>query len=102
LYYLYILKSKTSDKYYIGHTENIERRLFYHNSGYSKSTKYGVPWELVYLENYNNRSEAVQRENQLKSQKSEEYISRLIEKYQVDEHPDENREGHRFCRRHSP
>jgi len=79
MYYLYILKSKISDKFYIGQTENLARRLFYHNSGYSKSTKYGVPWELVYLENYNNRSEAVQRENEIKSQKSKEYISKLVE-----------------------
>ena len=79
MYYLYILKSKISDKFYIGQTENLERRVFYHNSGYSKSTKYGVPWELVYTEKFTSRSEAYRREQEIKSQKSKEYISKLVE-----------------------
>jgi putative endonuclease len=79
MYYLYILKSKISDKFYIGQTENLERRLFYHNSGYSKSTKYGVPWELAYTEKFTSRSEAYRREQEIKSQKSKEYISQLVE-----------------------
>jgi putative endonuclease len=79
MYYLYILKSKISDKFYIGQTENLERRVFYHNSGYSKSTKYGVPWELVYTEKFTSRSEAYRREQEIKSQKRKEYISKLVE-----------------------
>jgi len=96
MYYLYILKSKTSEKYYIGQTKDIEHRLFYHNSGYSKSTKSGVPWELVYIENFTNRSDAVKREYNIKNQKSKLYINNLVEKYKLGERPDNNREGHRF------
>ncbi len=48
-YKLYILQSLTKDRYYIGHTNNIERRLSEHNSGQTKSTKAYIPWKLVFL-----------------------------------------------------
>ena len=59
---LYILQSSKSGKLYIGQTENIEDRLNRHNKGYSKSTKFGIPWELIYTEEYATRSEAMKRE----------------------------------------
>ena len=43
MYYLYILKSNKIEKFYIGQTNNLEKRIFYHNNGYSKSTKPGIP-----------------------------------------------------------
>jgi putative endonuclease len=77
-YYVYILQSITSDKYYIGQTNDLERRLHYHNSGYSKSTKSGVPWNLVYKEEFQSRAEAMKRERQLKSYKSVSYLKKII------------------------
>ena len=50
---VYIIYSKTIDKYYVGQTDNLERRLIQHNSGYSKSTKSGSPWELKHVERFN-------------------------------------------------
>ena len=64
----------------------------YHNAGYSKATKSGLPWELKYFEEYNDRSDAVKRESQLKKMKSREYILKLIS----EERPDVNRGGQRF------
>ncbi|MFA6609714.1 MAG: GIY-YIG nuclease family protein, partial [Candidatus Omnitrophota bacterium] len=32
-YHVYILKSQLDGKLYTGHTDNLERRLFEHNSG---------------------------------------------------------------------
>ncbi len=66
-YFVYILKSQKSSKYYIGQTTNIKRRLLQHNNGKSKSTKSGIPWELVYSEDYATRTESVQRERYIKS-----------------------------------
>ena len=48
--------------------------MFYHNSGYSKSTKNGIPWKLVYKEEYQSRAEAMKREKQLKSYKNKSNI----------------------------
>ena len=62
IYSVYILYSDTSNTYYIGFTANLADRLGRHNKGRSKSTKFGVPWRLVYREECNTRAEAVQRE----------------------------------------
>lgn len=78
MFCVYILKSKVNQKYYVGQTENLERRLLSHNSGYSKSTKNGAPWELIYKEEYSNRHEAVRREIEIKKMKSKIYIENLI------------------------
>ncbi len=78
MFTVYILKSIHNNKFYIGQTSNLERRFLYHNSGYSKATKSGIPWELVYSENYNSRSEAVRRETEIKKYKSRIFIEKLI------------------------
>lgn len=78
MFYVYILRSKTTSKFYIGQTENLVRRLHYHNSGYSKSTKSGIPWELVYKEELEDRASAMKRETEIKKKKSKKYIEDLI------------------------
>ncbi len=79
VYYLYILKSNKSHKYYIGCTDNPNRRITEHNSGLSKYTKVGIPWILVYTECYNTLSEARIREIQVKNWKKRKSIERLID-----------------------
>ncbi len=68
-YFTYILKSKIKDKFYIGATDNTERRVILHNEGKSISTKAYIPWELVYYEKYKTITEALKRERQLKKRK---------------------------------
>jgi len=75
---VYILKSSITNKYYIGQTSDIEKRLLYHNSGYSKSTKSGMPWKLVYSENFNTRQQALKRETELKKYKSRIMLDKII------------------------
>lgn len=81
-FFTYILKSKIKEKYYIGETDNLERRLILHNEGNSLSTKAYIPWELVYHEEFNTKSEALKREKHLKKMKSKKYIEWLISIYQ--------------------
>lgn len=78
MYTVYILRGEKTSKYYIGRTEDIFRRLNYHNSGYSKSTKSGIPWKLVYTKNFSSRSEAMKRESYLKKMKNRDFIKTLI------------------------
>ena len=60
---VYILKSKKSKKHYIGYTIDIEKRLKQHNAGLNRSTKYGIPWEVIYKEDgYKTRTDALKRE----------------------------------------
>ncbi len=77
-FYTYILYSEKLDRYYVGSTGDLEERLTYHNSGYAKYTKKGVPWKLAYKEEYSTRSEAVSREMAIKKKKSRKYIEWLI------------------------
>ena len=78
MYFVYIIKSINFNRYYIGSTEDIERRLLYHNSGKVKSTKVYKPWEIVYSESYNSRSEAFKREKQIKSYKGGMAFKKLL------------------------
>ena len=58
-YYVYILYSKISSKYYVGQTANIDIRLKRHNLGIVPSTISGTPWELVLQIKVSDRSEAM-------------------------------------------
>jgi putative endonuclease len=67
MYYLYILKC-SDDSLYTGITTNLERRLEEHNYG-AKSAKYTSmrrPVELVFLKEFENRSEASKEEYKIK------------------------------------
>jgi putative endonuclease len=81
MFQVYIIKStKLDNKYYIGSAEDAKRRLnFQHNKGKVKSTKAYLPWEIIYTENFETRSEAVRRERQIKSYKGGEAFKRLIQ-----------------------
>lgn len=78
MYYLYILRSQKNNKYYVGCTDNIERRLKEHNKGLSTYTKNQRPWELKYKEEYSSLSEARRRERQIKNWKKRAAIERLF------------------------
>ena len=77
-FFVYIIYSKSIDKYYIGYTRDLTLRVFRHNDGWSRSTKAGIPWILVYYEEFETKSEAIKRENYIKKMKSREYIENLI------------------------
>jgi putative endonuclease len=77
-WYTYIIYSSSTDRYYVGHTQNLSLRLERHNSGNSRSTKHGIPWEIVYFEVYSTKSEAMKREYEIKRKKSRKYIEELI------------------------
>ena len=66
MYYLYILKSLTDEKLYIGSTNDLKRRLSEHNDGLNRSTKSRRPFELRYYESYASEKDARKREYSLK------------------------------------
>jgi len=79
VYTVYILYSESLDRYYTGHTQDLNDRLTRHNDGRSKATKAGVPWNLVYTESFTTRSQAIHREQAIKRQKSRQYIETLVQ-----------------------
>ena len=65
-YYIYIIKCKNGS-YYIGHTNDLKRRMKDHQAGYgSKFTTDNQTDAPLYFEEFNSRSEAMKRETQLK------------------------------------
>ena len=65
---MYILQSQSNGSLYVGHTNNLLRRLGQHNDvrGKSYTAKRG-PWVLVHQEEFSDRSAAMARERFLKS-----------------------------------
>jgi len=79
MYKTYILQSLKTNRFYIGHTADIEKRLKQHNSGKTRSTKCGIPWKLVYFEIFQSKQLAFCRELQIKSYKSGEAFKKLLQ-----------------------
>ena len=81
-YVVYILYSKTHDKIYIGFTSDLINRFHSHNELGKKgwTTKYR-PWEVIYCEFFEKKSDAMNRESRLKGAKAREWIrSKVISK----------------------
>ena len=78
-YRVYILWSDVLQKFYIGSTNDLNDRLYRHNSGQSKFTSKGIPWKLIYYFSCNNRIEAVRLENKIKKRG----IKRFLEDNQI-------------------
>ena len=64
---MYILQSEKADRYYIGSTSDMEKRLKHHNGPEAKWTKRYQPLKVIYTEVYSTRGEAMRREKYLKS-----------------------------------
>ena len=83
MFVVYILKSISNSRYYIGMTSNIDQRLRDHNSGANRSTKNKGPWELIYTEVFDTKDEAFKRERKIKSYKGGQAFKRLINNGEV-------------------
>ena len=76
-YFVYILRSKRDSSFYIGYTKDLDRRLSEHNEGRSRYTARKAPWELYYVEEYENKRDAIKREMFLKKQRNIEFYEGL-------------------------
>ncbi|HBR70987.1 TPA: GIY-YIG nuclease family protein [Candidatus Dependentiae bacterium] len=76
-FYLYILKCN-DESYYIGHTEDLEKRVSEHNMGLYKCYTFNRrPLKLVYAEKFTSRLEVLAAERKIKKwtrQKKERLI----------------------------
>jgi putative endonuclease len=78
MFTLYILYSESFDRFYVGYTNDLERRLSEHNRKKGKFTDAGIPWKLVYSELFTKKKDAMKRERLIKSRKSKSFIKELI------------------------
>jgi len=78
MFTVYIIQSLKTGRYYIGQTQNLEKRLARHNSGQTISLKNRGPFIVVYTETYPSRKLAYQREQKIKSYKGGVRFKNLI------------------------
>lgn len=81
MYYTYILKSTSTGKIYIGHTDNLKNRLKEHNTeGKSNYTNKKGPWKIAWSKEFPDRGGAMNFENNLKRLKNKkDYINQLLQ-----------------------
>ena len=63
---VYILYSKMLEKYYVGHTSDLNRRLKEHNGSHTHFTNSGKPWILIRYFSCSDKSEAIKLEKRIK------------------------------------
>jgi putative endonuclease len=78
MHFVYVLRSQAFNRFYVGMTEDIERRIGEHNNGKAKSTKFYAPWNLVFVEKFETRAEARRREKFLKGGSGKELIKQYF------------------------
>ena len=77
-WFLYILKSKVNEKFYVGISQNPERRLEYHNSIEKGFTSRYRPWEIIFTKEFRIRADAQAFEKKLKSWKNKKAIEDFL------------------------
>jgi putative endonuclease len=80
-FYTYILYSQVSKKFYIGETQDLEKRLLLHNSGKVNSTKKYKPYDLIWYMSFDSRALAMERERKLKNLKSQKRVIEFMDKF---------------------
>jgi putative endonuclease len=65
-YTVYIIYSEKTQKYYVGQTDNFNKRLERHNLGLVKSTKTGIIWRVIHTISCETRSESIVLESKIK------------------------------------
>ena len=83
MFHCYILYSEKLDKDYIGSTGEVGGSLQRHKTSNRGFTSTGNPWELKYSESFETKTEALQREIQLKKWKNRKLLEELISKRKI-------------------
>ncbi|WP_397447480.1 GIY-YIG nuclease family protein [Polaribacter sp. R77954] len=78
-YYVYILTNKSKTVLYVGITNNLKERLYYHSNPEANSNHFSHKYNckyVIYFEHYQNIDVAIDREKQIKkwSRKKKEFL----------------------------
>ncbi len=78
MWFVYIIQSEKSGRYYVGYSGDVQKRLDAHNRGEVAATRHLRPWVIAYTEAHNDATSARKREWHLKRQKSRKVLEALI------------------------
>jgi putative endonuclease len=80
-FYVYVLRSLNDQRFYVGFTKNLRKRVQDHTKGLVSSTKQRNPFELAYWEGCLDQTDATRREKYLKSSWGKRYIKSRLRSY---------------------
>jgi len=80
---VYILQSIKNATFYIGSTNNLNRRILEHQNGYDKYTKNILPIKLVFFQKFPTIKKARQIEFRLKKFKRRDIIERIVKEKEI-------------------
>lgn len=78
MFYTYVLRSREFGKHYVGHCEDLVKRIQEHNSGKTRSIKPYIPYDLIYFERFETRDDAVQQEKYFKTGSGREFLKEKL------------------------
>jgi putative endonuclease len=79
MYYVYHLQSKNNpDKYYVGLTTDVEKRLAEHNAGKSIYTNKFKPWRVISYTAFVDKSKAEKFEAYLKTSSGRAFAKKRL------------------------
>lgn len=81
LFCIYVLESDKNKERYIGYTSNLKRRLEEHKRGKSFTTKFMLPYTLIYLEGCTHSEDAKRREKYLKSTQGRKFLGLRLKEH---------------------
>ncbi|MDP8223209.1 MAG: GIY-YIG nuclease family protein [Candidatus Lernaella stagnicola] len=78
MFFVYVLQSETSGRFYCGSTADLEERLKRHNdqnyTGTQTTKRFPGPWRLVWSMELPTRSEAMAKEKQIKKRGIQRFL----------------------------
>ena len=80
-FYVYVLFSEVDKHFYVGYTNDLDRRFVQHRNGEVSSTRHRRPLILVYWEGCLRQSDATRREKYLKTAWGKRYLKTRIRDY---------------------
>jgi putative endonuclease len=78
MFHVYVLRSGSTGRHYVGQTSDLIQRVGQHDNGITKSTKNRGPWQMIHHEEFDTRSEAVRRERFFKTGQGREELKRIL------------------------
>ena len=92
-YYTYVLLSEKDGNYYVGYTKDLNVRFEQHQKGQVTSTKYRLPFKLIYYEACLLQKDTLKREKHLKTFYGKMYLAKRLKSYFTSRGSKENLEN---------
>jgi putative endonuclease len=84
MFFVYILQSLSSGKWYYGSANDPDRRLNQHNANANISTRWRGPWKRIFLRSFDRYEDALAFEKHLKDLRNKSYIKKEFNQYFVE------------------